>query len=287
MSNLHRKWAATAEGQEAIRQMKADDGISNSEAMRIVDEKAAAYNEKQAKMLEGQGQDPNLILGNAMKNGIMGKNSSPQSLNAINNMVEDMGIYNEVGSKIEKKKASLKPPKGQKVVDVPVDISRSWSYLADDLEKLYDYDVEADWDTPLLKSYSEVAAYKAEVGDMTESNKKDFVYNFLESDFYQKHLGQFMKDNPGMNYKYADFVMSNMFTKLLLVGAKGVMKPASFDDYGSPKSWKVDRFSVPMMNSEYMKMVDEFGESVNKGGVAKNEEVQKFEDSFGLTSTKR
>ncbi len=135
---------------------------------------------------------------------------------------------------------------------------------------------------PLIKYYSDVDSYKKEVGDMTESNKKDFVYNFMESDFYQKHLQQFMKDNPGINYKYADYVMSNMFTKLLLVGAKGVMKPSSFDDYGAPKSWKVDRFSIPMMSSEYMKMVDDFGTSINKNEPeARNELVSKFEDSFG------
>jgi len=285
MQNMNKLWAASEEGKLTLKTLQDSDGMSAQEAMRVVDEKVAAFSEKHNDQMAKQ--DPNLILANAMKGGIMGKSSSPQSMAAVNNMVEDMGIYNEVGSNIEKKKEKLKPPKGQKVVDVPVDISRSWSYLAEDLKELYDYDVESDWDTPLLKSYSDVSAYKKEVGDMTESNKKDFVYNFLESDFYQKHLGQFMKDNPGMNYKYADYVMSNMFTKLLLVGAKGVMKPASFDDYGSPKSWKVDRFSIPMMSSEYMKMVDEFGESVNKSGVKKNDEVKRFEDSFGLTSIKR
>jgi len=277
---MNKLWAATEEGKSTIKVLEDSDGMPAAEAMRIVDEKVAAFSAKRNEQMAGQ--DPNAMLANVMKSGALGKNSSPKTLNAINNMVEDMGIYNEVSSNIEAKQKKLKPPKGKKVVDVPVDVSRSWSYLAEDLKELYDYDVEGDWDVPLIKYYSDVDSYKKEVGDMTESNKKDFVYNFMESDFYQKHLQQFMKDNPGINYKYADYVMSNMFTKLLLVGAKGVMKPSSFDDYGAPKSWKVDRFSIPMMSSEYMKMVDDFGTSINKNEPeARNELVSKFEDSFG------
>jgi len=280
MQNMNKLWANTEEGKSTIKMLEDSDGMPAQEAMRVVDEKVAAFSAKRENQMASQ--DPNAILQAAMKGGLTKEGSKPQTLNAINNMVEDMGIYNEVSSKMEYKKKKLKPPKGKKVVDVPVDVSRSWSYLAEDLKELYDYDVEGDWDVPLIKYYSDVDSYKKEVGDMTESNKKDFVYNFMESDFYQKHLQQFMKDNPGINYKYADYVMSNMFTKLLLVGAKGVMKPSSFDDYGAPKSWKVDRFSIPMMSSEYMKMVDDFGTSINKNEPeARNELVSKFEDSFG------
>jgi len=276
MSNISMKWAATPEGAATMKQLRDDDSLNETQAVNIANQKVAEYQEKQQE-LNGN-MDPAQMLGIASKSAL-GKGATPQMMNALNNSIEEFGIYNEVSENIKQKKAKLKPPKGSKVVDVPVDISKSWSYLADDLNKYYDYDAEADWDVPLMKHFNEVEGYKKEIGDMTESNKKDFVYNFIESDFYQKHLQQFMTDNPGMNYKYADYVMSNMFTKLLLVGAKGVMKPASFDDFGSPKSWKIDRFSIPMMSSEYMKMVDEFGESVNKGKDT-SRDIKAFEDKI-------
>ncbi len=102
MQNMNKLWANTEEGKSTIKMLEDSDGMPAQEAMRVVDEKVAAFSAKRENQMASQ--DPNAILQAAMKGGLTKEGSKPQTLNAINNMVEDMGIYNEVSSKMEYKK---------------------------------------------------------------------------------------------------------------------------------------------------------------------------------------
>jgi hypothetical protein len=201
----------------------------------------------------------------------------PSKLNAVNSMLEDYSIFNEAQASMQEKKKRIQPADAKaKVVNVPVDVSKVFSSLAADLKKDYDYDVEADWDIPLLQFFSEVEEYKREIGDPTEGNKKEFVQNFMNSEFYQKHLQSFMKSNPGINYKYADYVMSDMFSKIMLVGSKGILKPTGFNQDGTAKGWEIPSAKIPMTNMEYLKMVQQFGDKLGN----KAKDVEDFEKTL-------